>query len=105
MASPPRKRKNRNEYQSHATAQPSAVTTYNTASACSEALRPYLSLGAPATIDPSTVPHKAEDTVMPSMPGVSEKISASARVAPAITAVSKPKSSPPRAATMALLSR
>src|SRR5215470_6394476 len=51
---------------------------------------------------PATVPQSAMDTVMPSRLGVRSKVVVSAAVAPAITAVSNPKSRPPRAATTVL---
>src|SRR5262249_7599297 len=51
---------------------------------------------------PATVPHRAIDTVMPSRLGESSKVEVRADVAPAMTAVSKPNSNPPRAATTVL---
>src|SRR5690242_261004 len=52
---------------------------------------------------PITVPHKALDTVQPRAPGERLYTCVSARVAPEMTAVSKPNSRPPSAATIVLL--
>src|SRR5579864_2307196 len=54
---------------------------------------------------PTTVPQRAMETVRPRPPGVSWKALVNALVAPAITAVSKPKRRPPSAATTVLLMR
>src|SRR5439155_19162465 len=56
-------------------------------------------------IVPLTLPHCALATVVPSIGGVSPYVSVRARVVPAMTAVSKPKSKPPRAATTELRRR
>src|SRR5215468_12079928 len=54
---------------------------------------------------PTTVPHSAIETVMPSRLGDRSKVLVSAAVAPAMTAVSKPNSRPPSAATTVLFTR
>lgn len=54
---------------------------------------------------PRMVPYRALATVMPRAVGERAKVVVRARVAPAMTAVSKPKSSPPSAATTVLFSR
>ena len=105
IASPPMNRANTNEPQFQANAHPIAESRYRIASMRRLARRPYLSPGYPAIIDPITVPQSALDTVRPSVPGVRPKTSVRARVAPAITAVSKPNRRPPRAATIVALSK
>src|ERR1035438_6363999 len=99
MASPPTMRKQMREPQLQAAAQPMADARYSAPSALRQARRPYRSLGALALHEPTTVPHKALETVMPSRAGESEKVSVSDLVVPEITAVSNPNNSPPRAAT------
>ena len=105
MPKPPMNRKNNSEGKSHEMAEPRADTIYNTAMIRKLSRRPYLSPGTPPKIAPMMVPHRALETVTPSMASERWKISFSAEVAPAITAVSKPKSRPPRAATIVLLMR
>ena len=56
-------------------------------------------------MEPRTVPTKAPETVTPSNPGERANLSLRARVVPAITAVSNPKSRPPSAATSELWAR
>jgi hypothetical protein len=53
---------------------------------------------------PPTVPHKAKETVMPSVTAERPKAEDIPWVAPEITAVSKPRRRPPRAATTVLKS-
>ncbi len=65
-------------------------------------LRPQKSAGLPAKIDPTIVPIKAMATVKPREFSFRPYVVLSASVVPEMTAVSKPKRKPPRAATMAL---
>src|SRR5437879_8815220 len=58
--------------------------------------RPILSPGIAANMDPRIVPHSATETVSPKAAGESVKVSVSACVVPAMTAVSNPKSKPPK---------
>jgi hypothetical protein len=51
------------------------------------------------------VPHRALETVIPRVAGVSANTCVSECVVPAITAVSNPKSRPPKAATSVLVTR
>ena len=62
--------------------------------------RPHKSPGFPTAIDPSTVPHKATDTVMPRVESVRLKNCVIYFVVPEITAVSNPKRKLPRADTI-----
>src|SRR5471030_38847 len=105
IPSPPMNRASTNEFQSNANAQPSAEMTYSTAVIRRLARRPYLSPGTPPNMDPRMVPYRAAATVSPSDQSVSAKVLRKAPVAPEITAVSNPKSSPPSAATTELLAR
>src|SRR5439155_14803985 len=66
---------------------------------------PKRSLGSPASIAPKIVPSSALETVTPSNPGVRLYVRVRSPMAPAMTAVSKPKRSPPRAATTAPFTR
>src|SRR5579883_1492013 len=65
--------------------------------------RPNRSPTYPASPAPMIVPQSAQDTVTPSVAGLRWKTWVSAWVVPAMTAVSKPKSRPPRAATRVLI--
>ena len=82
---------------------PRAETKNRTASPLKLSRRPNRSPGMLASIAPMIVPHRAMATVKPSEAGVRWYRFTSALVAPAMTAVSKPKSSPPSAATIVLL--
>ena len=61
-------------------------------------LRPYRCAGTPATRDPTTVPIKLAATVKPSHPELNDQSCCIVLSAPEITAVSKPKRNPPKAA-------
>src|ERR1019366_2603688 len=104
-ATPPSHRKNSSAYQLHASAQPTDAMTNTTASIASTGRRPHQSAGRPTDSDPTIVPSSALDTVKPSQKSFSVNTCRSASVVPEITAVSKPKSSDPSAATMALIKR
>ncbi len=113
MASPPKKRKKRNEPQFQGNALPKEETTYSTAIAISTLRRPQVSAGRPTTIEPMIVPMSAEATVNPTQNPPERPSQALSRwkttfrasVVPEITAVSKPNNSPPRAATSTLPAR
>src|SRR5664279_3316850 len=104
-ATPPSQRKNSSAYQFQASAQPTAETTNSTASIASTGRRPHQSAGRPTNKEPTMVPSSALDTVKPSQYLLSAYTCCKASVVPEMTAVSKPKSSDPRAATMALITR
>src|ERR1035441_2578509 len=104
-ATPPSQRKKSSAYQFHASAQPSAAITNTTASIASTGRRPHQSAGRPTNSEPNMVPNSALDTVKPSQNLSSAYTCCKASVVPEMTAVSKPKSSEPRAATMALIKR
>lgn len=65
-ASPPSQRKNRNDHQSQANAQPTAETKYSTPNQASVPRRPRASAGQPAPSEPMIVPISALATVKPS---------------------------------------
>ena len=65
-------------------------------------LRPQTSAGLPAKMDPMIVPIRAMATVNPRKFSFRRKMDLRAPVVPDMTAVSKPKRKPPRAATIAL---
>src|SRR6266496_1800521 len=67
--------------------------------------RPYLSPGMPASIDPTTVPHSAAETVNPFSHGERLYAAVSPLVVPEMTTVSNPNSNPPKAATIVLFAR
>jgi hypothetical protein len=67
------------------------------------ARRPNLSAGRPTAKEPMIVPINAVATVNPSIELVKPNTVVSASVVPEITAVSKPNSSPPKAAINVLL--
>src|SRR4051812_16590510 len=102
---PPRKRNATSKVQLPAAAQPRAETRKVTAVANSTGRRPNRSLGAPAAREPTIVPIRALATVNPSSPPERPKTRFRASVVPEMTAVSKPKRKPPRAATTVLSSR
>ena len=104
-ATPPSQRKNSSAYQFHASAQPSAEMTNSTASIASTGRRPHQSAGRPTSNEPTIVPISALETVKPSRLSLSVNTCRKASVVPEMTAVSKPKSSEPSAATMALINR
>src|ERR1017187_1409334 len=104
-ATPPSQRKKSSAYQFHARAQPSAAITNSTASIASTGRRPHQSAGRPTRARPTTVPSSALDTVNPRRLSLSMYTWRKASVVPEITAVSKPNSSDPRAATTALITR
>src|SRR5436853_795995 len=103
IPNPPIRRNRTSEYQFHATAQPTAEITYNTAITRRLSRRPYRSPGNPASIAPKIVPHSALATVTPSRPGESWYVWVSAAVVPEITAVSNPNQRPPHVAITVLL--
>src|SRR5580698_10306027 len=105
IANPPMARNTISAVQLQARAQPMEETRYRAPSTRRQRRRPYRSLGVAAPNEPTTVPHSALETVMPSINGDSANVALSALVAPAMTAVSNPKSSPPNAATRELRSR
>ncbi len=105
MANPPIARNTIRAAQLHVKAQPMEESTYKAPSSLRQRRRPYRSLGAAAPNEPRTVPNSALETVMPSVSGESANVSLSAFVTPDMTAVSNPKSSPPKAATRELRSR
>src|SRR3954471_23548487 len=105
MPSPAKNRNTTRDDQLHARAQPSDDTRYRTARPRRLSRRPYLSPKNPAVAAPMIVPHSALETVKPSAPGERPYVVLNARVVPAITAVSKPNSRPPSAATIVLFSR
>src|SRR5881275_2681415 len=104
IPSPAKNRNSTSADQFHARAQPSAETRYRTASPRRLSRRPYLSPKRPAVAAPMIVPQSALETVKPSAPGERPYVVVSACVVPAMTAVSKPNSRPPSAATTVLLS-
>src|SRR5271166_6435067 len=65
-------------------------------------LRPQMSAGFPAKMEPMIVPIRAIATVKPRRFSSSRKLVLRGPVVPEMTAVSKPKRKPPRAATIAL---
>ncbi len=111
MARPPTKRKTRKEAQFQGKRAAQAETKYSTAIAISTVRRPNVSAGRPTAIEPTIVPISTLATVNPSQNRRTGRARAlelkdvlqgiAPPVVPEITAVSKPKSSPPRAATMA----
>ena len=105
MANPPIARNTINAAQLQAKAHPAEESRYKAPNALKQRRRPYRSLGVPAPNEPRTVPHNALETVIPSVAGESANVSLSALVAPEMTAVSKPKRSPPKPATRELRSK
>ena len=101
-ATPPSQRKKSRAYQFHASAHPRAEMTNSTASSASTGRRPHQSAGRPTSNAPTMVPNSALDTVKPRRLSLSSYTCRNASVVPEITAVSKPNSSDPSAATMAL---
>ncbi len=102
-ATPPSQRKKSSAYQLQASPQPTAEMTKSTASSASTGRRPHQSAGRPTSNAPTMVPNSALETVKPSRLSLSSYTSRKASVVPEITAVSKPNSSDPRAATRALI--
>src|ERR1039458_9885580 len=84
---------------------PSPAKPNPTASIASTGRRPHQSAGRPTNSEPTIVPSSALDTVKPRRLSLSVYTCRKASVVPEITAVSKPKSSDPSAATMALIRR
>src|SRR5690606_19961394 len=97
---PPMNRKIKNIPQPVARPEPSADTRYSTATMSRLILRPYLSAGTPPYRAPMTVPMRAMETVSPCSKGLEFQSTCRVCSAPEITAVSKPKRKPPRAAEM-----
>ena len=89
------KRKAISEYQSHEKAQPMAEMKYSTPMSCRAPRRPLRSPRIPANNAPTMVPQSALATVKPSARSERWNVSVSARVVPAMTAVSNPNSNPP----------
>src|ERR1700761_5897671 len=102
---PPIKRKSSSESQFHARPQPSAEMRYRIAITRRLSRRPLRSPGMPASDAPRIVPNSATATVKPNPQPDSVKVFFNPAVVPEITAVSKPNSRPPSAATTVLLMR
>ena len=101
-ARPPMKRKNMNEYQFTIAALPTAEMKYRRAMTCRDRSRPKRLAGRPQKKAPMMVPIRAVAIVKPCAKSDSPYIFWMAPSAPEMTAVSKPKSRPPRDATKAI---
>src|SRR5579875_695753 len=101
--SPPINRNTSSASQFHAIPHPTAEIKYKIAIARRLSRRPLRSPGTPASDAPKIVPSSAIETVKPRPHSDSAKVFFNPAVVPEITAVSKPNSSPPSAATTVLL--
>ena len=100
MASPPMNRKIRNWTRFWGMAHPMAETKNSTAEISMKRRRPRRSLTVPAMAAPAMQPMRTMLTASPSPRDDRAKRCLRKRVAPAMMAVSKPNSRPPRAATI-----
>ncbi len=105
MPNPPTMRAQTSSVEDLARPHHTADTVKNTALRSSTRLRPKRSLSIPAASAPQKQPTIADPTTHPSI--LSDKLNSVVNIVsvPEMTAVSKPNSSPPKAATTQIITR
>src|SRR5690606_4771375 len=95
---PPRERQAMRSHVPNASPEPTAEAVKSTAATTMTRTRPWRAARGPANQAPTTQPSSAEETVKPWRNPLMPKSALIASMAPLMTAVSKPKRKPPRAA-------